>query len=202
MSENNLFQFEENAWKKFRHVAGIDEAGRGAWAGPVVAAAVIFEPGVTVEGVNDSKKLTPQKRDFLFDKIKKHALTYGIGIVQPSIIDDVNILEATKLAMLEAVSQLNPMAEHILIDGNALINTEISQEFVIDGDAKSFSIGAASILAKVTRDRLMEDLAKEYPAYAFERHKGYGTKVHKEALKAHGVSDIHRKSYKPVAELL
>lgn len=195
-----LLQFERKLWSKFPLIAGIDEAGRGAWAGPVVAAAVIFKKEVVIEGVDDSKKLTPQKRDTLFEQITKQCLSYGVGLIQSDVIDKINILEATKRAMLMAVSRLSVKPNFLLIDGNQGLSTNIPQQFIIDGDALSHSIAAASIIAKVTRDRLMVALAKQFPGYSFEKHKGYGTKVHQEALKRHGVLEIHRKSYRPVAD--
>jgi len=195
----SLLQFENKFWSQYPFIAGIDEAGRGAWAGPVSAAAVIFEKDVLIEGVDDSKKLTPNKREQLFEEIKDKALCYGIGFIEADVIDDINILEATKRAMLLAVSRLTQKPDYLFIDGNITLRTHYLQKPIIGGDAKSHSIAAASILAKVSRDRLMVALAKNHPGYGFEKHKGYGTKQHREALKENGVLSIHRKSYKPVA---
>ena len=194
--------FENRAWSKFQFVAGIDEAGRGAWAGPVVASAVILDREQIIEGVRDSKCLSPKKREKLFDEIKAKALSYGIGIIEPAIIDEVNILEATKLAMKSAIEQLSPVPDHLLIDGNMGLDLPLSQEAIIDGDDLSVSIGAASILAKVTRDRLMVEYGDAFPGYGFERHKGYGTKIHRVAIEEQGCSIIHRRSYRPVAEAI
>ncbi len=196
-----FLHFERKHWSQFPLIAGIDEAGRGAWAGPVVAAAVIFKKDVVIAGVDDSKKLSPQKREELFGQITKQCLSYGIGIIGSNVIDGINILEATKKAMLLAVAQLLPQPNLLLIDGNSEIETAIPQKTIIDGDALSHSIAAASIIAKVTRDRLMVEFARQFPEYGFEKHKGYGTRAHQEALKRHGVLEIHRKSYRPVAEI-
>jgi ribonuclease HII len=198
----NLVQFDLQFQKKYSNIVGLDEAGRGAWAGPVVAAAAIMPLDDPIAGINDSKKLTPKKRDVLFDEIKTKALCYGIGMIDSVEIDAINILEASKKAMLIALGQLSVEPGFLLVDGNMTLDTDFAQQFVIEGDAKSYSIAAASILAKVTRDRLMCDLSKTYPDYAFESHKGYGTKKHQEALKAHGCLDIHRKSYKPIAKII
>ena len=198
----DLFYFENRAWRRFALVAGLDEAGRGAWAGPVAAAAVIFEPCVTIAGVDDSKVLTPKKRDFLFEKICASAKTYGIGMVGPEEIDRINILEASKLAMLKALEMMSCKPEHLLIDGPIHLETDLSQEAIVDGDALSFSIAAASILAKVARDRVMVELDKTYPGYGFASHKGYGTKEHRQSLAKLGCTPIHRRSYRPVAQVL
>lgn len=199
---DDLFFHERRAWERCRFVAGLDEAGCGAWAGPVVAAAVMFEQGVGIDGVNDSKVLTAKKREKLFDEICARATSFGVGIVESSVIDQINILQATKQAMVQAIEKLSVKPGHLLIDGNITLNMAISQQAIIDGDALSFTIAAASILAKVTRDRLMMDLAQKYPAYGFERHKGYGTMVHQVALARSGVSPQHRCSYAPVAKLV
>lgn len=191
-------QFEYEYWPTYPFIAGVDEAGRGAWAGPVVAAAVIFDQGVVIGGVDDSKKLTPQKREALFDVITKRCLSYGVGLIESNVIDEINILEATKKAMLLAVAQLSPQADLLLIDGNSSLSTTLPQKTIIDGDALSHSIAAASIIAKVTRDRLMVELSHQFPEYGFEKHKGYGTLAHQEALKKHGILEIHRKSYRPI----
>lgn len=192
-------EIERKAWTRYRYVAGLDEAGRGAWAGPVVAAAVVFEKGVAIPGIDDSKKLTPKRREELFGKIVQTALCWGVGVVDSVEIDRINILEATKRAMLMAVSRLFPRPELLLIDGQICLDTEIPQKPVINGDARSHTIAAASILAKVTRDRLMVALDKDFPQYGFASHKGYGTREHRAALARWGCVSIHRKSYRPVA---
>lgn len=198
----NLLKFENELWPTHKHIAGLDEAGRGAWAGPVVAAAAIFAPGVVITGVDDSKILTPAKREKLFDVIVAKALAYGVGMIESDTIDAINILEATKQAMLVAVAGLSVRPDILLIDGNMTLKTPLAQKSIIDGDALSHSIAAASILAKVSRDRLMVKLSSQFPGYGFERHKGYGTKEHQAALAQHGVLAIHRKSYGPVGQLL
>ena len=180
----------------YTNICGVDEAGRGPLAGPVCAAAVIFPEGVTVEGVNDSKKLSPKKRDELFDKIKENALAYHIAFASVDEIEKINILNAAMLAMKRAVEGLSVKADFILVDGNKTpYFNNIPCAAIVKGDAKSHSIAAASILAKVTRDRLMEDFAKKYPEYGFEQHKGYGTKLHREKLLQYGMCEIHRPSF-------
>lgn len=179
----------------FSAICGIDEAGRGPLAGPVCAAAVILPFGCTIEGLDDSKKLTEKKREKLFDVIRERALAYSIALVDHQTIDEINILEATFLAMKNAVEGLPIPADFALVDGNRSKGLSIPHECVIGGDAKSPSIAAASILAKVTRDRLMLEYAAQYPAYLFEKHKGYGTKAHYEAILAHGPSPIHRMTF-------
>lgn len=198
----DLFYHEKQAWQQGQTVAGLDEAGRGAWAGPVVAAVALFHPHTQIAGVNDSKVLTPAKREQLFPQICSEALGYGIGIVESTVIDQINILEATKQAMLMALKQLQFQPDLLLVDGNMKLDVDCPQQAIINGDALSFSIAAASILAKVTRDRLMVALAKNHPEYGFERHKGYGTQIHQEALARVGCSPIHRRSYAPVAQVL
>lgn len=176
-------------------VCGIDEAGRGPLAGPVVAAAVILAPGTEFPGVNDSKKLTEKKREALFDYIKENALAYGIGRASEQEIDEINILQATFLAMRRAVEALPVSADYALVDGNRIQGLDIPAECVIGGDGKVLSIAAASILAKVTRDREMRALAAQYPEYGFEKHKGYGTKAHYLAIAEHGICPIHRRTF-------
>lgn len=176
-------------------VCGIDEAGRGPLAGPVVAAAVILAPGTALPGVNDSKKLTEKKREALFDYIKENALAYGIGRASEQEIDEINILQATFLAMRRAVDALPVSADYALVDGNRIQGLDIPADCVIGGDGKVLSIAAASILAKVTRDREMRALAQQYPAYGFEKHKGYGTKAHYQAIAEHGICPIHRRTF-------
>lgn len=193
---------ERSLWSLYPHIAGLDEAGRGAWAGPVVAAAVIFPVNFFIPEVDDSKKLSPKTREKLFDEIKVGCVSFGIGLVESKVIDQINILEASKQAMLIAVSQLSPQPDFLLVDGNMTLNTPLKQKSIIDGDALSHSIAAASILAKVTRDRLMVELARSFPDYGFDRHKGYGTEFHQQALKKYGCLEIHRKSYEPIANLI
>ena len=181
--------------KGFQYVAGIDEAGRGPLAGPVVAAAVIFPPDVHIEKIDDSKKLSQSERERLFRLIQEKALSVGTGIVSHEVIDEINILEATMRAMGEAVSALAPAPHHLLIDGNRYRDTSIPFTTIIGGDAKCFSIAAASIIAKVTRDRLMMEYHDRYPQYGFAKHKGYGTREHIEAIRKFGPCEIHRKSF-------
>ncbi len=189
--------FEQSFWGgKIRYVAGLDEAGRGPLAGPVVAAAVMFPRGTWIEGVDDSKKIRPKRREELFEIITKQALSVGIGIVSHTIIDQVNIYQATGQAMEEAVSRLAPAPQHVLVDGRACGAVGIPATPIIDGDAKCFSVAAASIIAKVTRDKLMMEFDRQYPHYGFAKHKGYGTKEHYEALRKLGPCEIHRRSFR------
>ena len=176
-------------------VAGVDEVGRGPLAGPVVAGAVILPKGKRILYVNDSKKLSEKKRDELFDVIKEEALSYGIGIVSPERIDEINILQATYEAMREAVNKLSVKPDILLNDAVTIPGIDVKQIPIIKGDAKSLSIASASILAKVTRDRLMTEYDSLYPEYGFARHKGYGTKVHIEAIKEYGPCPIHRRTF-------
>lgn len=179
----------------FSAICGIDEAGRGPLAGPVCAAAVILPFGCEIDGLNDSKKLTEKKREALFEVVREQALAYSIALVDHRTIDEINILEATFLAMKQAAEGLQIPADYALVDGNRSKGLVIPHACVIGGDAKSPSIAAASILAKVTRDRLMLDYVVQYPEYHFEKHKGYGTKAHYEAILAHGPSPIHRMTF-------
>lgn len=181
-------------------IAGIDEVGRGPLVGPVVTAAVILPKDFYDERINDSKKLTEKKRELLYDVIMENALSVGIGMSSPEVIDEINILNATKKAMIEAVKNLSIKPEHLLIDAVKL-DIDIPQTSIIKGDAKSESIAAASIIAKVTRDRMMVELDKKYPMYDFKHNKGYGTKKHIEALYEYGPIKEHRKSFAPVSEL-
>jgi ribonuclease HII len=190
-----LFYEKESREKGFKYICGVDEAGRGPLAGPVYAAAVILPDGCIIEGVNDSKKLTEKKREALFDVIKEKALAYSIASASEKEIDEINILNATYLAMQRAIEGLQIKADFALIDGNRLPKLDIPAETIVKGDAKSMSIAAASILAKVSRDRYMLEMADKYPQYQFEKHKGYGTKLHYEMLDKFGVSDIHRQTF-------
>lgn len=181
--------------KGYAFVAGVDEAGRGPLAGDVYAACVILDENNLPEGLDDSKKLTQKKRETLFDEIKEKAVCFSIGTASVSEIDEINILQATFLAMKRAVQGMKIKPSLLLIDGNREPKTGITEITVIKGDAKSKSIAAASILAKVSRDRYMLELSEKYPEYAFEKHKGYGTKLHYEKIKQFGISEIHRKSF-------
>ena len=189
--------YEQNAVNAgYKVVCGIDEAGRGPLAGPVHAAAVILPIGLEIEGLNDSKKLSEKKREQLFDVICEKAIDYSIGVATEKEIDEINILNATFLAMHRAVEGLKIKPDYALIDGNQYPKIPfVTEETVVKGDAKSMSIAAASILAKVSRDRFMLEKAKEYPEYCFEKHKGYGTKVHYEAIKEFGPSPMHRLTF-------
>lgn len=190
------YEYERNAIEQgFTAVCGIDEAGRGPLAGPVYAAAVILPDGLEIPGLNDSKKLTEKKREALFDEICEKAVAYGIGCASEQEIDEINILQATYLAMRRAVEQLSVAADYALVDGNRMPPLAIPGETVVKGDAKSASIAAASILAKVSRDRVMLLMDPVYPEYQFAKHKGYGTKVHREALLTYGPCPIHRKTF-------
>lgn len=192
----NWLEFEETAKARgYQHVCGVDEAGRGPLAGPVCAAAVILPENTIIEGVNDSKKLSEKKREALFDVIRNTAVAYCVAYASVEEIEEMNILNATMLAMKRAVEGLEVPADYAMIDGNRLPDLTIDAEYIIKGDARSMSIASASILAKVSRDRLMYEYAKEYPQYAFDKHKGYGTKVHKAALLEYGPCPYHRMSF-------
>jgi ribonuclease HII len=179
----------------YEYTAGIDEAGRGPLAGPVVAAAVILPEDIFIEGLNDSKQLSAKQRERIFEEIRQKAISIGVGIVDEKCIDAINILNATKKAMLDAISQLTPQPDILLIDAVALEETEIKQVPIIKGDCKSISIAAASIIAKVTRDRMIDEMDTSYPEYGFTRHKGYGTEEHIQAIKKFGICPIHRVSF-------
>lgn len=185
----------ENKYSDLGAVAGIDEAGRGPLAGPVVAAAVILPKDIFLPFLNDSKKVTEKRRDVLFDQIKQEALAYGIGIASNALIDEINILQATYEAMREAISKLSKTPDILLVDAVHIPDISLKQVGIVKGDAKSVNIAAASILAKVTRDRLMLEYDKIYPEYGFASNKGYGTAKHIEALKEYGVCDIHRRTF-------
>ena len=192
----NWLEYEQQAMEKgYKSICGVDEAGRGPLAGPVCAAAVILPHGTVIEGVNDSKKLSEKKREALFEVIKETAISYSIAYADVAEIEALNILNATMLAMKRAVEGLDVPADYAMIDGNRLPDLIIDSECIVKGDAKSMSIACASILAKVSRDRLLYRYAEEYPQYGFDKHKGYGTKVHVEALKAYGPCPYHRPSF-------
>lgn len=190
-------EFENKLYESgIKYIAGIDEVGRGPLVGPVVTAAVILPKDFYDERINDSKKLTEKKRELLYDVIMENAVSVGIGISSEDVIDDINILEATKKAMIEAVNNLSVKPEHLLIDAVKL-NVDIPQTSIIKGDAKSESIAAASIIAKVIRDRMMIELDKEHPEYDFKHNKGYGTKKHIDAIEKYGILKEHRKTFAP-----
>lgn len=189
-------EFEKEALAKgYKAVCGVDEAGRGPLAGPVCAAAVILPEGVVIDGVNDSKKLSEKKRESLFDVIREQTLAYSIAYATVDEIEEINILNATMLAMRRAIDGLNVKADYAMIDGNRLPLLDIDGECIVKGDAKSMSIACASILAKVSRDRLLYKYAEEYPMYGFDKHKGYGTTAHREAILKYGPCPYHRKSF-------
>ena len=193
--ELSKFEREYND-KGFELIGGIDEAGRGPLFGPVVAACVVLPKGCLIEGVNDSKKLSEKKREALFDEIKEKAVAWGVGIVDNNVIDEINILEATRKAMHEAVCNLQVKPDYIFIDAEKHVDTcGIPYLPIVKGDALSINISCASIIAKVTRDRMIDELSKTYPQYGLEKHKGYGTKEHIEAIKKYGLTPLHRKSF-------
>ncbi len=201
--ELGLWAYERRAVANgYAIIAGIDEAGRGPIAGPVVSAAVILPPSSPVGGVTDSKQLTPKKRDLLYKKIYEDAVSIGIGIVDPAEIERINILYASLLSMKMSVQNLMPQPDFLLIDGIFRIPYDLPQMAIPKGDCLSISIAAASIVAKVTRDRLMEKYHCEYPEYGFDKHKGYPTKEHKDAVRKFGCCPIHRKSFRGVKETL
>ncbi len=183
-------------------IAGVDEVGRGPLAGAVVAAAVILDPDNPIKGLADSKKLSEKKREALFIEIQEKALAVGVGRAEPDEIDQINILQASLVAMVRAVQQLSVTPTHVLVDGNQVIDVEQTCEAVVGGDHLVQEISAASIIAKVLRDREMKQLALQYPQYGFEKHKGYPTKQHMEAISQFGVTDIHRRSFRPVQNAL
>ncbi|MCQ2449058.1 MAG: ribonuclease HII [Clostridia bacterium] len=191
------FEYEENARNKgYKCVCGVDEAGRGPLAGPVCAAAVVLPEDVEIDGLNDSKKLSEKKREALYDEIIEKAIAYSVAYGTLEEVESVNILQATYLAMNRAIQGLNVPADFALIDGNRVpVGIQIPCETIVKGDAKSCSIAAASILAKVTRDRLLYEYDKEYPQYGFAKHKGYGTKEHYEAIRTYGPCPMHRLSF-------
>lgn len=190
------WEFEEKAWQNgYSAVCGVDEAGRGPLAGPVCAAAVILPAGIVIEGLNDSKKLSEKKREALFDIIAENAVSWSVSLVDEKTIDEINILQATYRAMRQAVEGLPHPADFAYIDGNRMEGMGLPHECVVSGDARIPSVAAASIVAKVTRDRLMRDFAVRYSVYGFERHKGYGSRAHHEALLQYGPCPIHRRTF-------
>ena len=202
-SKEDLLKYEKELYAKgFTLIAGTDEVGRGPLVGPVVAAAVILPKNYQLEGLTDSKKLTEKKRDKFYDIIMKEAISVGVGVVDAKTIDEINILEASRLAMKKAIMDLKVKPEYVLSDAMKLNNIDIPYTDIIHGDALSLSIAAASVIAKVTRDRMMYELDLQYPLYGFAKHKGYPTKLHLENLRKYGVLDNYRFSYKPVKEVL
>lgn len=183
-------------------IAGVDEAGRGPLAGPVVAAAVILPTDLDTGDINDSKKLTHRQRDQLFDVICESAVAVGVGIIEPAEIDQINILQASLKAMAIAVERLDPAPAYLLIDGKFTIDSPLPQQALVKGDSRSVSIAAASIVAKVRRDRIMADYHNQYPQFGFDRHKGYPTRAHRQAIRQYGPCRIHRRSFKGVKEVL
>lgn len=202
-TEVDLYQFEHELWSTgIQFVAGVDEVGRGPLIGPVVTACVILPHDFVLEGLTDSKKLTEKKREQFYQYIMEHALSVSIGMKDEKVIDEVNIYEATKLAMYEAIEKAPIKPEHVLIDAMKLEQLEMPSTSIIKGDAKSISIAAASVIAKVTRDRMMIELDKKYPMYGFKSHKGYPTKKHVEAILKYGLIDGYRKTFKPISTIL
>lgn len=193
--------FENRAKAKgYSRLAGVDEAGRGPLAGPVLAASVVLPENFFAPGLTDSKKLSPPRRLYFYDQILEEAVSVGIGIASPGKIDRLNILRASLAAMADAVRRLQPKPDHVMIDGNQLIDFSGSQEAIVNGDGRSISIAAASIVAKVSRDRIMDRYQRAFPQYGFAQHKGYPTKSHLNAIRMHGPSSIHRKTFKGVKE--
>lgn len=200
----DLWEYENKLYKQgINYIGGVDEVGRGPLVGPVVAACCVLPKDFVLEGLTDSKKLSEKKRNVFFDYIKDNCICYGIGIVEPEIIDEVNIYQATKIAMKQAISKVEEQIdlEHVLIDAMPL-DLDISTTSIIKGDSKSISIAAASVLAKVTRDSMMYELDKKYPQYGYASHKGYPTKKHLEAIHKYGLIEGYRKTYGPVREIL
>lgn len=196
-------QYENEAYQKgYHYIIGLDEAGRGPMAGPLVVGGVIFPKGFYDERINDSKKLTEKKREALYDLIIEKALAYDIEVISVEEVDKLNVYEASRTGMRRIIERIDVKPDFALTDAMPLGDDAIDHLSIIKGDAKSMSIGGASILAKVTRDRIMKEYAKIYPEYGFEKHKGYVTKAHKEALAKYGICPIHRRSFKPVQDVL
>lgn len=190
-----MTQYEQQHWQRGQYfIAGIDEAGRGPLAGPVVAACVIMPSDDLILGIDDSKKISEKRREILYDIIVEKAVDYSVSVIDNKIIDEINILNAARMAFENALNGLKARPEHVYTDAMA-IKTDISYTPLIKGDTKVYTIAAASILAKVTRDRMMREYAEKYPQYAFEKHKGYGTQVHYDAIRKYGILDIHRKTF-------
>ena len=203
LSMSNLYEYENNLKKQgIKFIGGVDEVGRGPLIGPVVAACVVLPDDFILEGLTDSKKLSEKKRDLFYDYIIKNSI-FGVGVISEDIIDEVNIYEATKLAMVEAINEVRKQVnlEHVLIDAMPL-DLDIDTTSIIKGDSKSISIAAASVVAKVTRDKMMYELDEKYPMYGFKDHKGYPTKKHIEAINKYGLIEGYRKTYGPVKEVL
>lgn len=201
--EEDLLKYEHELYKEGQLlVAGVDEVGRGPLFGPVVTAAVILPKDYKLEGLTDSKKLCPKKRDVFYEVIKRDAISISIGIRSAKEIDKLNIYQATKEAMMDAIENLEIKPDHVLIDAMKLENLKIPSTSIIKGDAKSLSIAAASVIAKVTRDRMMDEEALKYPEYGFEHHKGYPTKSHIEAVKKYGVLEGYRKTFEPIKSII
>ena len=201
---SDLYKYENELFNQgITLIGGVDEVGRGPLVGPVVAACVVLPKGFVLDGLTDSKKLSEKKRDLFYDYIINHALAYAYGIVSPEVIDEINIYEASKKAMIEAINEVNKKLtlEHVLIDAMPL-DIDIPTTSIIKGDAKSITIAAASVIAKVTRDRMMYELDCKYPEYGFKNHKGYPTKKHIEAIEKYGLIDGYRKTYAPVKKIL
>lgn len=204
MEEFDNYKYEKELRDKgIKFIAGVDEVGRGPLVGPVVAACVVLPEEFNLDGLTDSKKLSEKKRDFYFEEVKRQALGYGVGIIDEKKIDEVNIYEATKLAMKEAIEDCKKMCkiEHVLIDAMPL-ELDVDTTSIIKGDLKSITISAASVIAKVTRDRMLDELHEKYPMYDFKKNKGYPTKKHLEAIEEYGIIDEHRRSYGPVKNYL
>lgn len=198
----DLLKYEKELYKEnVEYIAGVDEVGRGPLVGPVVAACVVLPKNYKLDGLTDSKKLSEKKRDKFYEILMNDALGVGIGIISAEVIDEVNIYQASKLAMIEAIKNVNCKIEHVLVDAMPL-DLEIPSTSIIHGDALSLSIAAASVIAKVTRDKMMYELDIKYPMYGFGKHKGYPTKEHLENIKKYGILDNYRKSYKPVKEII
>lgn len=203
MEKIDLYQYEKELWDSgVDYVAGMDEVGRGPLIGPVVTACVILPKDFTLNGLTDSKKLSEKKREEYYDYIMGHALSVSVGMMDEKVIDEVNIYEATKLAMYQAVEKSSIKPQHILIDAMKLEKLEIPSTSIIKGDAKSISIAAASVIAKVTRDRMMIELDQKYPMYGFKSHKGYPTKKHVEAIEQYGLIDGYRKTFRPISTMI
>ena len=208
MKKIDLLEIDNTKYEKelynsgISYIAGVDEVGRGPLVGPVVTACVVLPKDFCLEGLTDSKKLTAKKRDLFYDIIMEQALGVGIGIKDENVIDEVNIYEATKLAMYEAIDKCPVKIEHVLIDAMKLENLKVPSTSIIKGDLKSISIAAASVIAKVTRDRMMDELDEKYPMYDFKSNKGYPTKKHCDAIKEYGIIKEHRRSYGPVKKVV